>query len=282
MTKLDINKNHQEWQDMFGVDESFLSYETDLLSTHTFLESIALQNQIKEEPWKFYYKRESSDKKYSVYSYTIRLRGTPIDIKRKAKEQLNLNSIDGVLVVNRWWHEYDSSAHFQQWDKIYIKVPKIESVNDKTESMKCKWWEYFWIDISKFNEEINLKKFKERNRKKWDSEKPDTRWVSFVYIRASDWVTPDNKVEKHVNKIREYNNDKTIIANHEKIAVWFYHRLNWWDAKENAKIFLNVYNKHKDTSNWHNLVPMLDLEWNWIKNNKKTDWHTIKTDWRYE
>jgi hypothetical protein len=135
--------------------------------------------------------------------------------------------------------------------------------------MKCKWGEYFWIDISKFNEDIDLDEFKKWNRAKWDSEKKDTRWVSFVYVRSWDWITEDPKVGKHINKIKEYNNDKNIKENHEQIAVWFYHRMNSYDGTKQANTFIKTYNKYKDTAGWNKLVPMLDLEWSRIKSTTK-------------
>ena len=139
--------------------------------------------------------------------------------------------------------------------------------------MKCKWSEYFWIDISDKNENINLTKFKQWNRKKRDSERMDWRWVSFVYIRASDWLKTDKKLTNHLNNIAEYNKDKDVINNKEKVAVWFYHRLNWYDPIKQADYFVELYTKNKNKSWGKDLIPMCDVEnwWTtwWMSNRKK-------------
>ena len=261
----------------------------------------------------FLNKHESKDKNFMVYEYTVKSGWSPKHVRDQAVKQWFASSTDWIEVTNGNLKPYDESHKFKAWNKVYVRIPKLqnntESSNStgKTETnvwqtdvrkeqqnvqnswkesrttdietqnenieivdwMKCKWWEYFWIDISKFNEDINLEDFKNRNRKKWDSEEPDTRWVSFIYVRSWDWTTEDPKVENHIKKIKEYNNDETIKKNHEQISVWFYHRMNSYDAKNQANTFIKTYNKYKDVAGWNNLVPMLDLEWSRIKSTTK-------------
>lgn len=249
--------------------------ERELSGLETNTKVNGLKWEIKEDPnaWKIIDTKKISSDWYKVYSYTVKNWALPDWVKSQAVKQLNLKTSKWIKITYRNWKEYDKYKILKKWEKVYVKVPQEhhESENKVIDGMKCKWWEYFWIDISHFNEDIDLEKFKKRNREKWDSEKKDTRWISFVYIRASDWKTEDIKVKKHVNKIKEYNNDKTIKDNHEKIAVWFYHRMNSYTAKVQAEAFLKTYKRFKDTAWWNNLVPMLDIEGDRIKNSKKED-----------
>ena len=232
--------------------------------------------------WKFEYKNISSDWKFEVYSYIVgQSTITQWEILTKAKKELNLRSNTRWLeITNSKWIQYKPREAFTVWEKIYLKIPvSIENNIQIIDGMKRKWWEYFWIDISHWNEEINLELFKNWNREKWNMRKSDTRWVSFVYIRATDWKIEDAKVKKHVNKLKEYNNDRTIKDNHEQIAVWFYHRMNSYDAKVQADTFLKTYKTYKDTAWWNNLVPMLDVEWDRIKNSTKKDVRNKALTW---
>ena len=237
-------------------------------------------SDLKPKIWKFDYIRDSDE--YKIYSYTINYWAIPATIRGLLMTKgLNLGNITWILITDVKWNKYDETHIFKKWEKIYIKVPKKkvekedpEPEKKPPEDMKCKWWEYFWIDISHHNQNINLKEFKDRNRLKWDSEKQDRRWVSFVYIRASDWKKTDKKLTSHVNKIAEYNRDATIIKNKEKIAVWFYHRLNWSNSKEQANHFIKLYKENKDKCWWNNLIPMCDVEnwWNpWWMNKKNNE-----------
>lgn len=219
----------------------------------------------KPELWKLEYKNTSRDWKFEVYSYTVDSSTTSQwAISSKAQKELNLKNTRWLEITDSKWEKYGPNKKFKIWEKIYLRIPvTIENDVQIIDWMKRKWWEYFWIDISKFNEDIDLNKFKTRNRKKRDSKKKDVRWVSFTYIRASDWVTKDKKLENHINKIKLYNNDPSIKANHEKIAVWFYHRMDYHSAEENANTFIRNYNNNKNNHWWNNLIPMLDLEADW-------------------
>ena len=251
--------------------------------SNTKIESTSPRIEIQQsEPWKFEYKNTSRDWKYEIYSLTIDSSTTnQWAISNKAKKELNLKNTRWLEITDSKWLKYGPNKTFKNWEKIYLRIPiTIENDIQIVDGMKRKWWEYFWIDISKFNEDIDLNKFKKWNRKKRDSKKKDVRWVSFAYIRASDWVTEDIKVSNHVNKIKQYNNDPTIKNKHEQISVWFYHRINWWNtAQQNANTFINTYNKYKNTAGWHNLVPMLDLEGKWIKKSRIEDVRTKALTW---
>lgn len=148
------------------------------------------------------------------------------------------------------------------------------------EEMRCKEWEYFWIDISHFNKRLDCDKLIALNRKKWDSKKPDVRWMSFVFIRSSDGLTADSQCSAHTNVIRRYNTDKNVIANKEKIAVWYYHRMSpigsW---VEQANLFLKLYKKNQWVSGWNTLIPMLDFEWGWLKTISVKDARIKASNW---
>ncbi len=252
--------------------------ETELSGLETNTKVNGLKWEIKEDPnaWKIIDTKRISSDWYKVYSYIVKDWALTGWIKRQAVKQLKLKDDKWIIITNINWepkHGYGQFHRFKKWEKVYVKISQEhkESENKVIDGMKCKWGEYFWIDISHFNEDIDLEKFKTWNRTKWDSKKSDTRWVSFVYIRASDWKTEDTKVKKHVNKIKEYNNDRTIKDNHEQIAVWFYHRMNSYATEVQAEAFLKTYEKYKNTAWWNNLVPMLDLEWDRIKKSEKED-----------
>lgn len=223
--------------------------------------------------WNFEHIRDSDE--YKIYSYTVNYIAAPASIRGIALATLkpaNIWNVWSIKITDIYWNEYDETHIFNKWEKIYVKIPKEkppkenpESEKKPPEDMKCKWWEYFWIDISQHNQKIDLKEFKDRNRLKWDSERQDRRWVSFVYIRASDWKKTDKKLTDHVNKIAEYNKDKNVINNKEKIAVWFYHRLNWENSEEQADHFIKLYKENKNKCWWNDLIPMCDVE-NWWKN----------------
>lgn len=272
MTHLESNKEN--------INPSHKSHENekDLLDLQNQIQLKQIKTNIeKGKPWEFIKLWDTKDKKFLKYLYTVKTWWTPEAIRKKAVEKWLAKSKKWIQITNKNATPYDENHKFSAWDEVYVRIPKNQKEDNKEsdteiiDGMKCKWWEYFWIDISKFNEDIDLETFKKWNREKWDSEKTDTRWVSFVYIRASDWITKDKKIEKHVNKIKEYNNDQNIKDNNEKISVWFYHRMNAFNAKTQADSFLKIYNQYKDTAWWNNLVPMLDIEGARIKNSTKED-----------
>lgn len=239
--------------------------------------------------WKFEYKNTSSDWKFEVYSYIVdQSTTTQWEILNKAKKELNLNNIRWLEITNSKWTPYKSQETFKVWEKIYLKIPvSIENNIQIIDGMKRKWWEYFWIDVSRFNNGIGRNKgesdrsykkrcdewwdkfyteFEKWNRWKWNSRKKDVRWTSFVYIRAWDWMSWDvawdkESIRRWTNFIKKHNNDRTIKNNHEQIATGFYRTLtNKKNIIAQANDFLKIYNSNKNTSWWHSLVPMLDLE----------------------
>ena len=154
------------------------------------------------------------------------------------------------------------------------EASKLKNSNGKLESgvekMKCKNWEYFWIDISHHNRRLNWEKLVKTNWDKWKNSKPDVRWISFIYQRATDCVTKDRNCSWNVNAIRQYNSVKSVWERDEKIAVWFYHRM--WSIGtwvEQANKFLEVYRKNTWLTNGNTMIPMLDIEWSWMKSVSK-------------
>ncbi len=157
---------------------------------------------------------------------------------------------------------------------------KSENLPENVENMKCKWWEYFWIDISHHNKRLDLDKLLLTNRVKWDSKKPDIRGMSFVYMRSADGMTKDRLCKQHTNVIRKYNRNKDVIAKNEKIAVWYYHRINLaWTWEQQWKLFLELYNKDKWITGWNTLIPMLVFEWKWLKMIKREDAKLKALNW---
>ena len=234
--------------------------------------------------WGFEYKKESKDGNYDVYSYKIKTWWKPAAVRAKAVAQWLADKKDGILITRRSWKPYDENHEFEPWDKVYVKIPKdIESESvwstemlqtdsshtnperqQESIEMKCKLWEYFWIDISHFNN-FDLQKFENWNRESRDYEgKKDgeiQRWVSFVYIRSSDWVATDSKLKTHLDGVTKYNRDMVSKGQSaERVAVWFYHRMNWLDAKKQAEHFISLYKKNIGKSWWKDLVPMCDVE----------------------
>ncbi len=167
------------------------------------------------------------------------------------------------LKTDKW----NLSNLFNRWNK-----EQDNSISN--EKFKCKWWKYLWIDISSHNGSIDLNSFKNWNRTQRDSVDTQKRWVSLMYIRASDNVTSDNKVNEHVNNICDYNRQ---VKEDEKIAVWFYHRLSGGDRKAQADKFIETYRRQSWKLWQKKLIPMVDVEdWGtggWVtqawKNNDK-------------
>ena len=228
--------------------------------------------------WKFEYKNKSRDWKSDVYSYIVDQSTTmQRQIINKAKNELNLkNNTRWLEITNSKWEKYGPQKIFKVWEKIYLKIPvSIENDIQIIDGMKRKWWEYFWIDVSRYNDQINLASFEKRNNKKWESIGKDKRWVSFIYIRAGDGhpnAKPgeDKKsVTNWTNFVKEHNSDRKVKDKHEQIATWFYRTLtNKKSAITQANDFLKIYNSYKNTSWWEKLIPMIDLEtdrWNEIK-----------------
>ena len=140
---------------------------------------------------------------------------------------------------------------------LFSRKNKEKDNSTSNEKFKCKWWEYLWIDISSHNGSIDLNSFMNWNRVQRDSADTQKRWISLMYIRASDNITSDNRVSEHVNNICNYNGQ---VGENEKIAVWFYHRLSWGDWKAQADKFIETYNKQSWKLWWKKLIPMVDVE----------------------
>ena len=235
------------------------------------------KSEIKKQntnPWTFKY--EKSGKDYTVYSYNIgNSTKTYWNILNDLGNDFKLKNDKWILITDSKWKEL-------QWpfknEKIYIKIPNYLFENDVKiiDWMKCKWWEYFWIDVSRYNDQINLASFEERNNKKWETIGNDKRWVSFIYIRAGDGhpnakPSEDKKsVTNWTNFVKKHNNDRKVKDKHEQIATWFYWTLtNKKSATTQANDFLKIYNRYKDASWWEKLIPMIDLETDRRKEVKK-------------
>ena len=218
------------------------------------------------EIWKFKYENLSKDRNDYVFSYVVwsKIKGYWTILNELWKE-LKLKFINWIRITDSKWK--DIRGPFKN-EKIYIKIPKycIETNTIIIDNMKCKWWEYFWIDVSRYNSEINLTSFEERNKGKWESTEKDKRWVSFIYIRAGDGISSDvawdkESIKRRTDFIKKHNDDITVKNNNEQIASWFYWTLtNKKDAITQADDFLKIYNNFKDIPWWNKLVPMIDLE----------------------
>ena len=267
--------------------EDFLDMEMQLSHLHADTEVCNLKSGVAKKPqaWKYEYFWEEGN--YKIYSYKVKRWDSINKIKQNLNaKQLGLKTKEWILLKDKNWNILNN--HIILWQEIRIWIPKdniIEVEVKIIDWMKCKWWEYFWIDVSRFNNALrqntwesneSYKKryneywencynsFKQRNEERWDSKEQDARWVSFIYIRAWDGRSSDvpadkDSIKNWTNFIKKYNEEKSI--NHEQIASWFYWTLtNQKDIQKQADDFLNIYNEYKDIPWWHNLVPMLDLE----------------------
>ena len=254
--------------------------ERELSGLETNTKVNGLKWEIKEDlkAWKIIATKRISSDWYKVYSYIVKDWALTGWIKHQAVEQLNLKTSKWIKITYRNWKEYNKYKILKKWEKVYIKIPQEhhESENDIIDKMKCKWWEYFWIDVSRYNDQINLASFEERNNKKWETIGNDKRWVSFIYIRAGDGhpnakPSEDKKsVTNWTNFVKKHNNDRKVKDKHEQIATWFYWTLtNKKSATTQANDFLKIYNRYKDASWWEKLIPMIDLETDRRKEVKK-------------
>lgn len=184
-----------------------------------------------------------------------------------------LKTLLWVWLITWWWVEI-SKNNENQHDK-----------NQDKEKIEIKEWTYldkFWndnkifiIDVSEYNE-LNLWKFKEWNKKRWESKKEDARWVSGIYIRVQKEWWADKDFQKFYEQIKEYN--KTAEQG-QHIAVWWYIYFNkandaisdkWIEKQVNDAINrLKIIN---DDNDWVvDLVPMLDFEFKkdpWVKSER--------------
>lgn len=231
------------------------------LKTDTNLKNLETKIR-KPKTWIFEYIRISSDQKYKVYSYIIKTWWTPNAVRAQALKNGKAESKNWILVTNIKWKPYDENHRFSAWDKIYVKIPSNKETNNSKEEFRCKWWKYFWIDISSHNGSIDLNRFKRWNRAQRDSPNTQERWISLVYIRASDNVSSDKRINEHVNNICKYNKQ---VNENEKIAIWFYHRLSWSPWKQQADAFIKTYKEQSSKLWWKKLIPMVDVE-DWGKN----------------
>ena len=132
-----------------------LKAEKQLTNFQNQIELSHLKSNISRQ--EFEYKNLSRDWKYKVYSYTTTLtREMPIYIKIKALTQLQSRNINLIKITDINWKEYPKNSPIEKWKKVFIKIPTNKKENFEpekisTEKLKCKWWEYFWIDVSKFN-----------------------------------------------------------------------------------------------------------------------------------
>ena len=285
--ELDNESTNSFPQELTEISEETSDLKSQIWNPESNLKSKKENSESKKESnaWEFKYIRDSDE--YIIYSYITNSIALPYIIKKLAKSKLNLENAKWIKITDIKWNKYAETKVFKKWEKVFVKIPKkenpesekeskkenSESEKESTEKMRCKWWEYFWIDISE-NNTLSLTEFKEWNREKRDSKRQDWRWISFIYIRASDWTKTDTKLTTHLNGITKYNKDKIIINNNEKIAVWFYHRLNWKNSTTQADHFINLYKKNKNKSWGNDLIPMCDVEnwsetWWWMDKRKK-------------
>ncbi len=192
------------------------------------------------------------------------------------KQTLSVNQ-DVRIRINPKMIEDDSEKgardkFVERWSSKFVAIYErssafIENLFDSSEKkfvMKKKWKDYFGMDISKFNTNLDLNKFKEWNRKERDDEASNRRGVSFCYIRASDGIKADDAFEKNLNFISQYNQDSTVKENNETIAVGLYHRFNLSDPKKQAEAFLKQYDLYNEKDlGWNKCFPVIDIEDNY-------------------
>lgn len=123
------------------TDNNDILKNTDQVLNNTPAAEIWLSNAMKIlnwEPWKFLNWHESRDKKYMVYEYTIQSSWTPNSIRYQAVQQKFAKSKDGIQITNQNAIEYDEKKIFSKWEKVYVRIPKINHINQKTTNNESK------------------------------------------------------------------------------------------------------------------------------------------------
>ena len=119
------------------------------------------------EPWKFFDKKISPDGQYSIYTYILKYGGTSWAVKKQAHNQWIGKAVK--IIDENGKDLTKSPKKLESWERVTVYVINSEVENETIEDMKCKWWEYFWIDVSRYNTQMDLTSFEERNRNKWYS-----------------------------------------------------------------------------------------------------------------
>lgn len=127
-------------------------------------ELMELKNQIDNKPWQVKFLRESSDKKYNIYSYTLVQGGTKWWIKKKYTEQI-WAWVEWTQFTDANWKELTKDK-FNAWEVVYLRVPKNkENIN--------KPWEFTFV-----------KKMKDKQNRNWKIYK-----YTLAYWWTDRWVT---------------------------------------------------------------------------------------------
>lgn len=136
-----------------------------------------LKDQIDNKPWQVKFLRESSDKKYNIYSYTLVQWGTKWWIKKKYTEQI-WAWVEWTQFTNANWKELTKDK-FNAWEVVYLRVPKNKESNNQAEIKKTPWKvEYLWNK-------------KDKQNRNW-------KWYSYTFAQ---WWTVNWAMDKWYDQI---------------------------------------------------------------------------------
>jgi len=204
-----------------------------------------------------------------------------MEVPKDSKE--NLNFFDGIKKelsdlsnsIRAGWEWFKATSFWKQLNSLYNKIinsfrrnhNEQHETSQNNKSFEMYFWndeKKFWIDVSQFNK-LDFSSFKEWNNSLWNSKKEDTRWVSFIYIRARKKKEIDSSALKHYNNIKKYNE---TAPRWRKIAVWSYAFFDKSDEgmsekwiEQQVNEYISIYRKINQSGDWCvDLTPMLDFE----------------------
>lgn len=173
---------------------------------------------------------------------------------------------------------------------LLVWTPKINNKTDteKTENKITALSpddKVFWIDVSEYNWS-DVEEFIQRSEIRFNSEKEDVRWPSFVYIRWKKEKEIDSKAETHLKTAQKFKNN----MQNKDFYVWTYayfdKSIEWMSDKwieKQVDVFIKVFNtiNNKEDNLW-DLTPMLDFEFRWrypTDNTKKEQYKKAVLKW---
>ena len=136
-------------------------------------------DKIIQTPWKIKLERSKDSMwKYRVYSYIIKKWGQPQHIRRECIRQLWC-VIDWIKIVDIDWKEYPENKNFKANDKVFIKLPIIESFEKMSRDTREK------IKIQE--DYINLQENEDKKAiEKFNQQHPMSKDVEFSFAFPVD------------------------------------------------------------------------------------------------
>ena len=177
-------------------------------------------DKIIQTPWKVKLERsKDSTWKYSVYSYIIKKWGQPQHIRKECIRQLWCLA-DWIKITDAYWKEYPENTNFKANDRVFIKVPLVESLEKMSNDTK---------------EKIKIQEDYINERTDWN--------ITWAKITDSKWVEyPKDKIFSKETTV--YINLTKWSDNIKKIA---YRVKKWWRAKDILNNYITEYKNKRKT-----------------------------------